>query len=926
MGLSDEIKKINAEIDELRKELGSEPLKPFKEGDIEAARLALGGLRTEIREMSSDLDYVSRSFKDSVNELSRQNTYLTDARNSLRGIASISDKVLQYRKGEISLSEKELKNLRQQAKAKFNSLKNDINSGELRGKNLKEAEDALKKQELFNKELELTADIQRKVNKEIGLLGTGIEGVSKLLSKMGFGDLSKPLQDAIDKTKNARVQIELNKATQSELNELILLQGKNIDDLSQEELERLFALEEKYSTNVDKNKQLLQSSKDINKELESQISKYKNIGEALKDQLTSVNLLDYAYKFFKEYFTISQKGIGDLAKGLGMSASRATVMRQEFADIANTSMNANLSVKALQESQLAIGQALGTNAMLNEKDLETMTDLVKKTGLQHSELIGIEKLSLATGKSLDDNVEAALGGATAFASQNKLVVDNNKVLREVNKASDALKLSLGGSVEALGEAVVKAQKFGINLEQAERIASSMLDFESSIEAELSAELLTGKNLNLERARQLALEGDIASAAEEVLKQLEGSEEFSKMNVIQQEAMAKAVGLTRDQLASSLIEREALAAMSAEEGETALQAYNKLKDSGKTEKEIVDILGEKAAQQLEQQSAQEKFNNAVEKLKEIFVQVMDALAPIFDVLASIAEVVLPAINFILQPLITAFQGIGKIVTGSYEDLEGWEAILGSIALVAIGYYSTMKLIKGVQIAIRAQKIATIAAQRSGLAVEAASGAKSKVNAVTGIISGAWKSLGPIPFIGAALAIGAIASGIAYLYSQSSKAEKKGNDIMSPGQGSSGYGKRTLFGPEGAIQLNNKDTVIAGTNLFGNDIKSEPGKITEMAKEGEIKVNPSPSKGTYQDDPNDTVIMGTGIDKGKEKPTSQSPNGGSSNVKIDMTQTNALLQRIIETNTQLINVIQTGGDVMLDGQKVGTALKLGSFKTQ
>jgi hypothetical protein len=101
---------------------------------------------------------------------------------------------------------------------------------------------------------------------------------------------------------------------------------------------------------------------------------------------------------------------------------------------------------------------------------------------------------------------------------------------------------------------------------------------------------------------------------------------------------------------------------------------------------------------------------------------------------------------------------------------------------------------------------------------------------------------------------------------------------------------------------------------------------MAKEGEIKVNSSPPKGTYQDDPNNTVIMGTGIDKGKEKPTSQSPNGGSSNIKIDMTQTNALLQRIIETNTQLINVIQTGGNVMLDGQKVGTALKLGSFKTQ
>jgi hypothetical protein len=60
-------------------------------------------------------------------------------------------------------------------------------------------------------------------------------------------------------------------------------------------------------------------------------------------------------------------------------------------------------------------------------------------------------------------------------------------------------------------------------------------------------------------------------------------------------------------------------------------------------------------------------------------------------------------------------------------------------------------------------------------------------------------------------------------------------MSPGGSSSGYGKRTLFGPEGAIQLNDKDTVIAGTNLFGNDVRSEPGKGTEFSGKGEIKVS-------------------------------------------------------------------------------------------
>ena len=50
----------------------------------------------------------------------------------------------------------------------------------------------------------------------------------------------------------------------------------------------------------------------------------------------------------------------------------------------------------------------------------------------------------------------------------------------------------------------------------------------------------------------------------------------------------------------------------------------------------------------------------------------------------------------------------------------------------------------------------------------------------------------------------------------------DDLISAPTKKPGYGDRTLFGPEGAIALNNKDTIIAGTNLFprGNDVVSTP----------------------------------------------------------------------------------------------------------
>jgi hypothetical protein len=846
MSLSEEIRKINAEINKLRKEMGDKPLKPFKQEDLEAAKLALAGINAEIRELSTDLDYVSKSFKDSVNELSKQNTYLSDARSSLKGIASISDKILEYRKGEITLSEKQLKTLQQQAKAKFDSLQNDIRSGLLGKENTKEAQDALDKRVLFNSEIERTIQHQKAVNKEIGLLGTGLDGAAKILSKMGFGDLSKPLQDAIDKTKNARLQQKLN-------NDELKKVKKEYDKLGLHDLEKKKALRDQMA-----------SLKSQNKSLDSQTSKYKNIGKALKDQLTSANLLAYVYKSLIEAFGTSQKGIGDLAKGLGMSASRATVMRQEFANIANSSMNANLTAKAMQDTQLAVGQALGTNAKLNIEDNKTMTEIVKKTGLQHSELIGIEKLSLATGKSLDDNVKSALGGAKAFASQNKLAVDNNRVLREVNKASSALKLSLGGSVEELGKAVMQAQKFGINLEQAESMASKLLDFESSIEAELSAELLTGKNLNLEKARGLALEGKSVDAATEMLKQIGGSAEFIKMNVINQEALANAVGMTRQGLADSLIEREALAAMGGKEEETALARYNQLVKEGKTREEILDMVGEDALLNLEQQSAQDKFNNSIIKLKEIFVQVMDALAPIFDVLASIAEVVLPALNFILRPIVTAFTGMGKILTLSFDTLTGWQWVLGGILTIwaGISAYTKLNAMRVAGIAALEGTIALHKKAQNMLDLRGLSLGKSKLVQLAAQAA-LWALANPIK----ALTLG-IAAGVA-IYAATKTYMKDG--VIGPG------GETIVSGPKGSIQLDKEDSMIVGTDLGG-----------------------------------------------KKKPKPQG--GGGGGASVDLTQTNALLQQLINTNLQVIKVIQTGGIITLDGQKVGTALKLGSFKTQ
>ena len=60
----------------------------------------------------------------------------------------------------------------------------------------------------------------------------------------------------------------------------------------------------------------------------------------------------------------------------------------------------------------------------------------------------------------------------------------------------------------------------------------MLNFQDSISKEIEASVLIGRQLNLQKARELALSNDIEGAMREVVKQVGTEQKFNKLNSIQ----------------------------------------------------------------------------------------------------------------------------------------------------------------------------------------------------------------------------------------------------------------------------------------------------------------------------------------------------------------------------------------------------------
>ena len=102
--------------------------------------------------------------------------------------------------------------------------------------------------------------------------------------------------------------------------------------------------------------------------------------------------------------------------------------------------------------------------------------------------------------------------AQISAVQNGVLLNEKELLKGIKDVSAATTLSFGKNPKLIAEAVATAKSLGMELSKVEGIADSLLDFESSISAELEAELLLNKDINLEKARQAALNNDLATVA------------------------------------------------------------------------------------------------------------------------------------------------------------------------------------------------------------------------------------------------------------------------------------------------------------------------------------------------------------------------------------------------------------------------------
>jgi hypothetical protein len=361
-----------------------------------------------------------------------------------------------------------------------------------------------------------------------------------------------------------------------------------------------------------------------------------------------------------------------IGRQLNLSADAARGLARSYREMSFTNGDIFITAEKMLESQAELATSLGVTNNLGGQILAKNIKLKEFAGLELDTRTKLAETSKISGQ---DATNAVLAQVVGLKRATGISFQYQAILKEAAGQSGYLGLQFAKYPAQLTKSLLTVKSMGMELKQLDSIADSFLDFESSISKEFEAQLLTGKEINLTKAREAFLNNDLATAAAEITKQVGSTEDFLKLNRIQADSLASAFGMSRDQMGEMLRQQELLAKLGAKQGDSAREQLRLGLERYGNEKALSEAIGDQAYQSMVNASTQEKLAAMIEKIKESIVsfvmesKILDKITAFIDYISEPKHV-----REILQQIKGFFaDAVEFIGTAAHYILEGLDYI-------------------------------------------------------------------------------------------------------------------------------------------------------------------------------------------------------------------------------------------------------------
>ena len=425
----------------------------------------------------------------------------------------------------------------------------------------------------------------------------------------------------------------------------------------------------------------------------------KDIGGALVSGgliLGPVAVFQKFVSFIFDKFLEMDAAVEDVAKGIGRGGAKAREFAASSFDISRNFASYGISLKDASEAAVSLAGEFSNLDYLTKGNQTTVALMSKQLGIGSAEAAK----SLGTFMNMrGGSLETAKSTARFAMSMAKAAnLPLPAIMQDLSQNSESAAKFGGKFTQSTIIASAMAKKMGISFGDIAKIAEGILDIESSVEKQFEAQVLLGREVNLEKARYYALTGDTKKLTGEVLKQVGSQAQFEKMMPMQRQALADAIGVGVEQLGKMVSRQKE--GLSVEEKTLALQekAFDtQLKESGKMVGVVTQIEGaltelgyaimkffgiNVSAMYKDGAKMGENFANMIHELS---VKLGQGEGPLFDFLTGVKNItnaMVSAIKFIIKYK-DVFIGLGIVYAGfkAYLFISQMITSLGVVAQTA-----------------------------------------------------------------------------------------------------------------------------------------------------------------------------------------------------------------------------------------------------
>ena len=392
--------------------------------------------------------------------------------------------------------------------------------------------------------------------------------------------------------------------------------------------------------------------------------------KALGDPGVQMGLLKSLFMFLKDSAEFFRKQEGAAAKVFEVPGMAAQVRGAE---------DLHHFAEEIIEAQGVLQEGVSKTLNLNARQSKEAFDLYHYMGLQKDEVGALYQNSVMLGIEFTKMKEEVYDSRLAFEETTGYATDQKAVMKSISKSSALSRFNMKGQKDAMLKTANYATLLRMDMEKIRDAAEGTLNFEDSIEKEMQAELMLGKDINLEKYRAAALTGDQATQAAELQRLIATHGPALRGNTLAQQAFADMLGISREEVMNGLEgmtqQKELGEDMASEQ-----QRINKyVKDGLTIEQATAKAKHDSTKGMIDSSKRAEEISRSLELVRR---RLMEAMLPLANKIFSTEN-----INKFIKFATKAISFLGKVVQIIADNFE--------IILMALIAWKGIQMIRGIK---------------------------------------------------------------------------------------------------------------------------------------------------------------------------------------------------------------------------------------